>query len=193
MTSLAHNDLSGQRHMSSDLSLMGRLLEHFERRRVYQTLVAMDDHLLDDLGLTRGTMKTKVFGEKKPSIVARIRRSFQRAQQYRATVNELQRLPPAMLADIGIEPGLIHEYARARQGKGAWTNEPMSQSTQQTNNASLGQMLLDLAEATAAPFTMPSADRLNPGHMVRVDGKHLEENGYATANNDARENPKAAA
>jgi len=199
MTSLTHVDLGGRTSGQSRPSLIGRLLDYLERRRVYDTLVAMDDRLLDDLGLTRGTLKARIFEEstKRRSLFARLLQGLKQARQRRETIRELQRLSPSMLADIGIEPGLVPEYARSRQGDGTWVFEP------QTVAPSLGRMMFDLAEATAAPFALPSADRLNPGRMARVDGKHLEDIGYVTADSAAlesrqreaanRDKPKAAA
>lgn len=177
MTSLTRDDLAGQRGTRQDTSLFGRVLEYFERRRVYQTLAAMDDRLLDDLGVSRGDLRSKVFGPEQPSLFARMRQNYRQARQYRATVRELERLSPAALADIGVEPGLIPEYARSCLGTGAWTHEPVSPA----KTVGLGQRLTQLAEATAAPFTLPRGERVNPGRMARVDGKHLEDIGYVTA------------
>ncbi|HMB77474.1 MAG TPA: DUF1127 domain-containing protein [Kiloniellaceae bacterium] len=198
MISLTRDELAGRTHSPSGTPLLGRLFDYFERRKVYNTLVAMDDRLLEDLGLTRGTLKARIFESetaKRPSLFARLRQSFKAAQQRRATIKALQRLSPAMLADIGIEPGLITTYALSQQGHGDWVFEP--------NRPSLGRVLFDLAEATAAPFTLPAAERLNPGRMARVDGKHLDDIGYVTEAADAletgqrtaanRDDPKAAA
>ena len=196
MTSLTREELLGRKQSLNGTSVLGRLFDYFERRRVYATLVAMDDRLLDDLGLTRGTLKARIFeidAVKRPSFVARLLDGFKKAQQRRATIRELQRLSPRMLADIGIESGLISEYVRTRQGEGDWVTEP--------GTPGLGRTLYSLAEAAAAPFVLPSAERLNPGRMARVQGKHLDEIGYLTEPSVAsdnrrqaanRENPKAA-
>ena len=188
MISLTRSELAQRGPVHNGTSLLGRLFNYIERRRVYNQLVAMDDRLLDDLGLTRGSLKAQIFGSEKverPSLFARFVKSFKAARQRRATINELQRLSPSMLADIGIEPGLLGAYAAARHGQGEWVNEP--------STPSLGRILFDLAEATAAPFVLPSAERLNPGRMARVEGKHLEEIGYVTEGTEALETGERAA
>jgi uncharacterized protein YjiS (DUF1127 family) len=49
------------------MSLLASLLQRSERRRTYADLLKLDDHLLRDIGLTRGDLRQMIRGRAAPS------------------------------------------------------------------------------------------------------------------------------
>jgi uncharacterized protein YjiS (DUF1127 family) len=167
MTSLTHEALELHSEPLANLSLLERLRAYRDRRQAYASLVALDDRLLADMGLQRANLKAEVFGvskEEKPSLFARLRLSLQRARRHRATIDALQALPDHVLADIGIERGLIGEYASAQLGERSWPYEPKLQAP-----AVRRQGLSGLAEAVVRPLRQWNLNRHVTDQMLRID------------------------
>jgi uncharacterized protein YjiS (DUF1127 family) len=179
MTSLTHEALELRSEPLTNLSLLERLRAYRDRRQAYASLVALDDRLLADMGLQRANLKAEIFGaskEEKPSLIARLRLSLQRARRRRGTIDALQALPDHVLADIGIERALIGEYAAAQLGENRWPYEPNLRAP-----AVHRQGLSGLAEAVVRPLRQWNISRHVADQVAQIDAANRNDKNAAAA------------
>ena len=79
----------------------------FEQRQAYGALMAMDDRMLEDIGLNRGDVERAVYGDENGTLIGKLIAAVKHGHERRAAVRALEALPDHLLADIGYERHMI--------------------------------------------------------------------------------------
>ena len=146
------------------------------RRAVYDELMALDDRLLVDIGLTRtdvaivakrasaapapvGLGRNPV--NRQPGLFVRIARSVNAWLERRRTINEMMALDDRMLADIGISRGEIAGLSGPRP-----------------EEAAFGPITATLEVAILRPFQRWNVSRKAVRTLSRLDDRQLADVGF---------------
>lgn len=139
----------------------------WQRRATLDRLSRLNDHMLDDIGLDRGTIHDFAEGtQERPAaspLVARIRAYRQR----RATIRELEALDDRMLADIGLVRGQIPAVVKQAMGNNA-----------EDGPALRAKALIDQLDQKARSGPRANIDRQTARRMAEVGPTRISKSGY---------------
>lgn len=101
-----------QTTLTGKLAAFGKLvaapvIAMVQRAQAFGSLMALDDRMLEDIGLNRGDVARAVYGDDETTLIGRLITKVKRASDRRASLRALEGLSDHLLADIGYERSTI--------------------------------------------------------------------------------------
>ncbi len=169
--------------------ILESVLRFLARRRTQRELERLDDHMLADIGLSRGDIHmaaaqaTGVPSQKRTSFGAEWLSLMLAARKRAGMVRSLRQLPDHILNDIGIQRWHIEESVYRIMAESA---AKVTQSRTGTDQASPVHGLLHRLEAATWPFRRAQTSHAEAGQAAHLEVTEEQRLKSAANHNQAR-------